>query len=100
MNNNNNNIVEEDEVCNTELQLGIGLVYSATQKKMEKKPLTCFDLFPEEKDDFFEDHNSRNDDVYKPNNNSGSRKKLKLTKDQFSILENHFNLSNSNLDRV
>ncbi|CAI8611069.1 unnamed protein product [Vicia faba] len=106
-----------DEECNTSLYLGLGIKKEKKKPKLVNKP--CFDLAFElcPKNESVKVHNSHNNNnnnkgerfslEYYPNattcstdsdnnnNNTDRRKKLRLTKEQSTMLENTFKLHNT-----
>ncbi|XP_027338352.1 homeobox-leucine zipper protein HAT22-like [Abrus precatorius] len=100
--------MEDDEACITSLSLGLGLEGYVPKKEKQNinKPLPCLDLTIElcpkgEAIEVDQQHHKAEGSILKdpnersPENNNrynGSRKKLKLTKEQSATLENNFKL--------
>ncbi|OIV98383.1 hypothetical protein TanjilG_16710 [Lupinus angustifolius] len=112
--------MEGDKPCTFGLSLGLGIGGYVPKKEKQKvhKHVPCmdltFDLYPKGEaidvnhddhkvkefnlkrinDEEYQDPNSKSDDNM-TNNKNGSRKKLRLTKEQSAMLENSFNMHNT-----
>ncbi|KAG4949363.1 hypothetical protein JHK86_042602 [Glycine max] len=110
--------MEDDEACITSLSLGLGIMGGHAPKKENKQKVPCLDLSfelcpkgEEEEEEAIDVDQQQHGDKAKGllclkhpndetspdsnNSNNGSRKKLKLTKEQSATLEDIFKLHSS-----
>ncbi|CAJ1941710.1 unnamed protein product [Sphenostylis stenocarpa] len=90
--------MEDDEACITGLCLGLGMGGHVPQKgkQKENKPVACldlaFELCPKGETINLNHDKVESTDSDNSNNNNRCRKKLRLSKEQSSMLENSFKL--------